>query len=257
MQDMLQVAVMTILLFVAQEALRHAGKWLLWSLFLLVPLVLTPYWVRVNEFGPFLWIKTYSVFFCVGWGALLRFTSLGRRPWARFGIPVLLAVNIFEATILDLLERGLPHQLNAAAGLMLIVTLPYGVKATRVDSASRCRDLLFGTTRGWVCGYTVWNWTFVCLNYPSLTGHHTAVLLCGLIVAAIDPRRWTQTRACVLGINLLAMATCNTTMTSWLDPPNWSNEVLAIVAAGTALTIVVGCSIHALRPLKIAGDSIR
>ena len=215
MQSLVQIVAVTMLLLLAYEVLRRAGKWISWGLFFAVPLTLTPYWFAVNDFDFFLWIKSYSVFFCIVWGTALRFTSLGERPWARTTIHLLLAGNILEAIAVDVLESGLAHTMNAIVGLILIATLPYGSDSSRIDTAGRSRDLLSGTSRTWIVGYTLWNWTFVYLNYPMLSGHHTAVLAAGLIVAAIDARQWTQARACTLGLNLLATATFYPEVTSW------------------------------------------
>lgn len=250
MQAIFQILALTIFLAIVQEGFRHVGKWVLWGLFLLMPLGLTPYWLAVNEFGLFLWIKLYSVCFCVCWGTLLRFSSLGNRTWARSTISLLLAANILEATVLDAIERGLAHDLNAVAGMLLVLTLPYGSNASRIDSAGRCRDLYCETNRSWVAGYTLWNWTFVYLNYPPLIGQHTAVLLAGLVVGAIDPRRWTQARASTLGINLFAMATFNSDVISWMDTSNWSEAGLGIHAAGIALAIAAGCGFLSIRNLS-------
>jgi hypothetical protein len=250
MHVILQVAAATILLFVAQKVLRHASKWVLWSLFLVVPLVLTPYWLRVNDFGLFVWFKIYTILFCNCWGVLLRFTSLGQRSWARFTIALLLGANILEATTLDILAGGLAHNLNAVVGVLLIATIPFGKNALRIDETKRSRDLHFGISRGWLCGYTLWNWTFVYLNYPSFIGHHTAVLLSALIVGVIAPRLWLQARACTLGLNLLIMATCNNAMVSWLDTSNWSDDGLGIVAAGIALALGMGVAIRAILVAK-------
>src|SRR3569832_2977996 len=93
---------LTFVLLLAQEALRRAPRWAVWGVFLVLPLALTPHWIRVIELGLFSWFKFYTVFFCVCWGTALRFTSLGNRAWARCTIPLLLGVNILEAVILDL-----------------------------------------------------------------------------------------------------------------------------------------------------------
>ncbi len=238
MNVLLQIIAVTVLLLLAQEALRRANQWAVWSLFLLIPLLFTAYWIQVNELGLFSWFKFYTVFFCVCWGTALRFTSLGDRAWARSTIPLLLAVNILEAVVLDLVGHSLGHAMNAAAGLLLIATMPYGKNSTRVDAANCYRDLLYGISQHWVIGYTLWNWTFVYLNYPSLTGHHTAVLAAGLIVAMKDPRRWSQTRASTLGVNLLFTATCFKGMIAWMDTSTWFNEEVAIVSAGFALVVM-------------------
>jgi hypothetical protein len=242
----LQVIGLTILLLATQAALRYAGRWLLWGVFVAVPLALTPYWVSANTFDPFVWVKIYSIFICVGWGTLVRFTCVGERPWARRAIPVLVAVNILEATAVDLMAHGLAHGVNAVAGLMLVATLPFGRDDVRVDTDGRCRDLRVPTSRGWVIGYVLWNWAFVLLNYPELAGHHAAVLAAGLIVGVVDPARWTQTRGATLGVNLMAMATCDAPMRAWLETSSWADPRLALVAASGAAVVALGCGMRAV-----------
>lgn len=242
MYVLLQIIAVTVLLLLVQEALRRATPWAVWGLFLLVPLALTPFWIRTNELGVFPWFKFYTVFFCVCWGTALRFTSLGNRDWARCTIPLLLAVNILEAVVVDLFSHGSAHALNATAGLLLIATLPYDRYAARIDSLNPCRDLLYGLSLRWVMGYTLWNLTFVYLNYPSLTGHHVAVLVAGLIVAINDPRRWLQARASTLGVNLLFTATYFDDMIAWMDTSTWFDDEVAIVAAGFGLVLIAACA---------------
>lgn len=219
MTEFLKIAALTAALIVAQELLRRSPKWILWGLFGLVPLALTPYWLTVNDYGWFLWLKCYTVFACVCWGTVVRFTRLGERRWARLSIPLLLAGNILEAVALDMTSGGLAHGLVAVVGLVLIGTIPMGHRATTVGGPYR--DLRLPLTRGWVVGYTAWNWAFVALNFPALLGHHTAVLAAALIVGLIDPQRWLQARACTLGLNLLMMATFDAETTAWLDTSGW------------------------------------
>lgn len=238
-----QIIGVTVFLLLAQEALRRARPWAVWGVFFLLPSVLTPYWIRTNDLGFFPWFKFYTVFFCVCWGTVLRFTSLGNRTWARSTIPLLLAVNILEAVVVDTLARGSAHVLTAAAGLLLIATLPFGHYATRVDSSGGCRDLRYGISRRWVVGYTLWNWAFVYLNYPSLTGHHTAVLAAGLIIAMHDPRGWLQARASTLGVNLLFTATFFHDMITWLDTSTWFNEHVGFVIAAFGLVYMIAYTI--------------
>ena len=255
MYVLLQITAVTVLLLLFQEALRRASRWAVWGLFLLVPIVLTPYWIRVNDLGPFPWFKFYTVFFGVCWGTVLRFTSLGGRAWARSTIPLLLAANILEAVILDMFGHGPAHALNAVAGLLLIATSPYGPDSTQIHSSGGCCDLHYRTSKRWVIGYTLWNWTFVYLNYPYFTGHHTAVLAAGLIVALIEPRRWSQTRASTLGVNLLFTATYFNGMIDWMDTSSWFNEQVGIALAGFGLVFMTGCSVES-RLLQIVGVSL-
>ena len=239
MQAFLQVIALTAGLYLAQELLRKAGKWVLWTLFLVVPAVLTPYWFAKNDFGLFVWVKIYSVCACVVWGAAIRFTRLPEFRLAGHGLSLLLAGNIIEATTLDFVESRFAHQINAIAGVLLVLTIPYGLGNTRVDTDGRHRDAYLQTSRAWFIGYTIWNWTFVYLNYPALTGHHTAVLLAGLIVGLIDARRWAQSRAAILGLNLLGMATINDEMINWLATTSWFDERLAIVLAVASLSYMI------------------
>jgi hypothetical protein len=46
---LLQLIALTMLLLLAQEAIRRANRWAVWGVFLVLPLILTPYWIRVNE----------------------------------------------------------------------------------------------------------------------------------------------------------------------------------------------------------------
>jgi hypothetical protein len=166
-------------------------------------------------------------------------------------------MNILEAVIVDLAGRGSGHALNAAAGSLLIMTLPFGANSTRIDSASCYRDLLYGTSRRWVIAYTFWNWAFVYLNYPALTGHHTAVLAAGWIVAMIDPCRWGQTRASTLGVSLLFTATFYNDMVAWMDTSNWFDERFGIVAGGIALVFTTSYVVQLLLPrIAQVGESV-
>jgi hypothetical protein len=239
MTEFLKIVALTAVLFAAQELLRRCGKWTLWGLFGLVPLVLTPDWLATNDYGWFAWLKCYTVFFCVCWPSAVRFTSVGDRPWARLSIPVLLAANNLEAVTLDVLGGNVAHGLVAVAGLILVGTIPMGHGAVTIH-AGRHRDLHLPLTRGWVIGYTAWNWAFVALNFPALLGHHTAVLAAALIVGLIDPRRWLQTRACTLGLNLMMMATFDAETTAWLDASAWldATAVLWVAAAALAVTLL-------------------
>ncbi|MFO0824663.1 MAG: DUF5692 family protein [Gemmataceae bacterium] len=239
-----QVIALTVVLFLLQELLRHAGKWLLWTLFVAVPLALTPYWISINDFDPFVWIKIYSVCACVLWGVALRFTRLGESPLARLGIPLLLAGNIFEATVVDMLTGGLAHGLNVATGVLLIAFTPYGREDTQIATESRCRDAHLGLTRGWVIAYTLWNWTFVYLNYSAYIGQHTAVLLSAALVAAFDVQLWAQARACTLGLILIGMATFDAALLSWMDTSDWSNAGVGLAAAGIAFAFTTGYTVQ-------------
>jgi len=225
------VIALILVYFLSQEVVRRTHLYAMLAFFGLAPLALTGYWVQVNDFDPFVWIKIYSIMFCVCWGSWLRFGLPKVSPLLLKTVPLLLAGNILEAMLVDAITHGLVHQLNALSGAILIATLPYGAKQSSIDVASKRRDLHFDIPMQWIVGYTIWNWTFVYLNYPDMAGHHTAILAVALIVALYDPQRWVQTRAATLGLNLFLMATSNAGTLAVLDTSGWIAQPIAIGAA--------------------------
>lgn len=243
MWQLLVIALMTTAYFVVQDWLGRARLPVLWTIFFLIPLALTPYWFEVNGLGLFALVKIYTIMFCVCWAGWLRFTSMGDKPWLRRSIPLLLVANILEALIVELHGQGIAHVFNALAALLLIVTVPFSVRHVHVDRTDPHQTLRYNLPITWICGYTVWNWTFVYLNYPALTGHHTAVLSAALIVAILDPQKWLQARAATLGTNLILMATSYSSTLAVSDATSWFDESLAMAAASIAFALM---TMHAL-----------
>jgi hypothetical protein len=257
MYALLAVFALTLVYLLAQELCRRLKLSCLLAIFGLLPLVLTPIWLQSRELDWFLWIKIYSVMFCICWGSCLRFTSLANSIRLRPTIPLLLAANILEATIVDALNAEWTHRLNAVTGVMLIASLPYTSDRTRIETASNLNDLRFDASMPWIVGYTIWNWTFVYLNYASFTGHHTAILAAALLVAIIDRHRWVQARACTLGLSLIPTATNYSGMRSLLNTTNWFDENLALFVGLSALLWMIasvrinlamtGCQLNFIR----------
>jgi Family of unknown function (DUF5692) len=217
-----------------QELVRRSHVIWTWGLFAVVPIALSGYWIQINNFDPFLWIKIYTMMFCICWASWMR--SKERKPWLQSTISLLLIVNVLEATIVDFWSNGLAHALNAATGAILIFTLPReSRRATGHRQPGYC-DLHVNMPRHWIIGYTLWNWTFVYLNYPQWSGHHLALLLAALVIGLIEPKRWIQARACTLGINLLLTATWYEQTLSIFDSKGWYAPQLAIASALVGLT---------------------
>jgi hypothetical protein len=237
---------MTMAYFVVQEWLGRARLPVLWTIFFGVPLTLASYWFEKNCLGLFALVKIYTIMFCVCWAGWLRFTAMGDKPWLRRSIPLLLVANILEALIVDLQGYGVAHKFNALAAMLLIATTPLAAWYVHVDRADRHQTLLYNLPFTWICGYTAWNWTFVYLNYPALTGHHTAILSAALIVAIIDSRKWVQARAATLGTNLILMATSYSGTLTVSDATSWFDESIALVAASMSLAWMI---VHALPKL--------
>jgi hypothetical protein len=243
MGALLIVLVLTAILFGLQWFVSNTGLWVAAVVYFVLPAALTAYWLRVNDFGPFPWIKVYTVLFCACYGSVFRFTALGQRRSARSAIIVLLGLNILEAATLGLIEGGFANVLNACAALVLIAALPRSADAVQVVGPGR--DLHLDVSRLWVVGYTVWNWAFVYLNYPQYTGHHVAVLGAALLVGGINPKRWVQARAYTLGGYFIALTTFGPFLGGLLETSNWTTPRPGLGAAVLALVLAAGCLLQA------------
>lgn len=238
MWAILAVPALTAILLALHWFARNAGPWAVAALYMVLPATLTWYWLRVNDYGFFPWIKIYTVLFCACYGSVLRYSSLGERRSARRAITVLLGLNILEAATLSVIEGGFANLLNAAAALVLIAALPWRGDAVQVAETER-RDLLLNIPRLWIVGYTVWNFAFVVVNYPQFTGHHIAVLGAALLIGLIDPKKWVQARAYTLGVYFIAVLTFRSSLHDRLDTSDWIDPRAGLAAAVLALLLSI------------------
>ncbi len=240
MQLILPILGLGLILLLTQEGLRRAGKWVTWIAILGLPLALTPYWITYNEFGTFEWGKLYTILITACWLTALRFTKLYHRPWARLGLTALFGLNIFEAVVVDLAAGQLASSLNAAAGLFLIVTLPRSPHA--ISRHGKFADLNYdGVSYTWIIAFTLWNLTFLYINYPVIFGHHIAVLGVPVIISLFKRQRWLQVRINLLALDLLMLATFASFLIPPLDTARWYAPKLAIFAAGATLALSLLC----------------
>lgn len=196
----------TLLLFVGlviTEEIFHRYPRFSLAFFSIVSVVLFSCWVLlVGAADWFPWAKVLSIASGIIVLSLLRTTKLGSNAklvaWTTYAF---LAVNILEATVRDTVVGNLANYLNAAAGFLLIVTLEK-IRTVHVDTKNKHRDLYWsGMTLPWIVGYTLWNWTFVYLNFGFTSSMaHVAVLGSALIVVLRDKERWLQARAFTLGM---------------------------------------------------------
>ncbi len=244
--------------WILQEGVRRLRLDSLWLAFGLAPILLTPYWLHENCFDTFVWLKIYSVLFCICWAGWLRFTASGQNKWCRRSVTWLLAANILEATVVDLAGNAMANWLNGLAGLLLLVSIPYREDLVRIDQSNTLRDLQFDLGLPWIIGYTLWNWTFVYINYPAFSGHHTAILAAALIAGAINPRIWLQARAATLGSNLVLFATSYSGTLELHDASQWQNMFVGNAIAACALLWISGILVisqvrlRSPRPLEIS-----
>ncbi|MFA4887574.1 MAG: DUF5692 family protein [Candidatus Nanoarchaeia archaeon] len=198
--------VYTVLLFaglVIAEELFHRYPRFSLVFFSVASVVLFPCWVLlIGVEDWFAWVKVLSIASGIIILLLLRTTKLGSNAkliqWTTYSF---LAINILEATVRDAVVGNIANYLNAAAGLLLIATLEE-IRTIHVDQTGKHRDLHWnGMTLPWIVGYTLWNWTFVYLNFGFQSSVvHMAVLGSALIVVFRGKERWLQARAFTLGM---------------------------------------------------------
>jgi len=252
------IAGLTVIYWVFQECGRRCKLKALWLVFGFIPAVLAPIWAWANDVDGFWWLKMFSVFAGICWAGWLRFTHAGRIAMFRSVVPWILVINVGEAMLVDLLHTGIEHQMNALAAIMLMLSIPKSEARVRVEDASGLNDLQFDLPRSWIVGYTLWNWSFVNLNYPAYAGHHLAILFAALIVGWFNPKIWLQARAATLGLQLLCYASNPNALLSIHDASRWSNGYVVLLAAAVAcLWILIArwikCSIFSPESAYLAG----
>ena len=188
-----------IILLVTEEFFRRYPKLTL-VLFVVIPILLVPYWRLGGVVGWFPWVKGVSIMAGVVLIVLFRITKLGTAKFGRWSIYLFLVINILEAVLKDVMAGSVANYLNAAAGILIIMTLNR-VNTIHIDTNGRYKDLHWGDmSLAWIIGYTLWNWVFIYLHYTPNSIHHLAILSSALVIAFVDKDRWLQTRAITLGM---------------------------------------------------------
>lgn len=258
MYALIGIASLTLIYWALSECLRRCKLQALLIVFGAVPLLLAPIWAWTTGQDLFLWFKLSSVFGGICCAGCLRFTHAGRFAELRKIVPWILIINVGEAMLVDLLQTGIAHKLNAAAAVMLMLSIPFSRAAVRVEECSVHRDLQFDLPRTWIAGYTLWNWSFVLVNYPAHAGHHMAILLAAFLVGCINPRIWLQARAATLGVTLLVYATNPNALLAILDTSHWSSSYAYFLAPAVAcLWVICFVRTHGARNKTTQGTSVR
>jgi hypothetical protein len=252
---------LAIFLFVLQEWLRRKGKGIAWGLYLALPVLLTPTWVQgestalCRQFDNpvyFCWLKLYSVSIAASWFTWLRFTPYKDRKWMQYVSMLILPVNMLEAIVQDLFAGQLHQYLNAAAGILLVVSLPFSRQAFQLTIRGDCHDLDWeGTSRLWIAGYSIWNWVFIYYTFPVIAGQHLAVLGAAFAVGMIEPRRWLQARTYSLAVALFLLFTFPSFLVSRMGTVEWSN------VGGTFLGVSISLGFAVFITVRLAYSRIQ
>jgi len=212
----------------------RATKWGGLTLFLVVPLVLTFFlWPTTaapgNEYGTgtwFNWVKTYSCLAgCLGFMAIRYIPALQKNRWALAFPPLILAVNILEASIRDfqcysygLFEGGYVDHLwvmsgpwnlmNGLAGLLNILLI-CGWSGIFI-SRDRTRDMIWpDMTWRYILAYDLWNfaYTYNCISDHSIYCGLALLLSCSISTFFIKRGCWLQDRAHTLALWIMFVMT--------------------------------------------------
>lgn len=227
-----------IFLLIAQEIIRRHTL-IGWVTFLVLPVVLLHMWLLTHgeDFNWFIWAKVYSV--CLGCCVILlyRFSNIGQQSGIiTYVLWAILALNIIEAVGQDIEGMSLPHLLNAAAGVLVMVTIPRP-QYLYVDTKSQFRDMKWDMPITWILGYTFWNWLFIYLNWPDAAFRHIAVLGAPLFIAFFYNReRWMQTRAFTLAIFVIIKFTYDPLLHHYMDIPHSYNADATLYFSFVSIT---------------------
>jgi hypothetical protein len=237
-----KLILLTIFFTACYAIFRRGGFWLGIVIFCILPIMLTPWWIKTNpQIGIFPWVKLYSVLLSLTWATLARFTKLGHKTWWRQGVACLLIINIFEAIVQDAANSHLAHWLVVVSGILLVVTLPSFSRSIQIDMQSSHLDIIYnGMNRKWIIEYTIWNAAFVFLNFPEVVGHQLAVLLAAALIGLKNPDLWLQARGYTLGASLLLLVSFPQFMISFTNTEHWSNQYREYLVSATCLIIMLG-----------------
>ena len=206
----ISMVIYTILLMLFTEFMRRHYRTSMW--FWVVSLATIPFWImNIPADDWFRWAKNLSVILPLIYAGIGRiaavqqkdtpFWRLMRQRWVRWVLYGIVFCNIAEATLRDV-EMG--NYMNALAGFILCVTMPFGDKYWKYDTA-HYGEIIAYTVPMWNFLYTTWN---ACFVYAE--GHAFFASTCCILAAAElypiikrQPELYITGRIYTLGIHLL------------------------------------------------------
>lgn len=196
----LSILLLFVGLIVTQEIFYRFPRFSL-AFFSIGSAILFPCWVLLIGVDDwFAWLKVLTIALGIILLSLFRTTRWGSPGLVRLATYGFLVVNIVEAVVKDFTTGTFANYVNVLAGLLLVVTLDR-MDTIHIRKTSKEKDLRWGSiTMAWIIGYTLWNWTFVYLNFGLQSALvHVAVLGSAFAVALFDKDRWLQARLFTLG----------------------------------------------------------
>ena len=223
-------------LLLVQEVFRRFPKFAL-GLFLILPIILTPYWAGNGIKDWFLWAKVFSIAAFAILFLILKIKNIEENKLVKILLYLFLVFNMLEAVIKDVSGSSPEHYLNAIAGILLIITL------RNIDSITvtkdKFRDVVWNRMPlMWIIGYTIWNWVFVYLNLVHFSALHIPVLGVPLVIAFFSKGRWLQVRVLTLStFTILFYSLPYKFYPQFFS--NWENKAFSYWLAEASLVFVI------------------
>lgn len=232
----IQLVILFFVLLVLNEIFRRS-KVFSYITFTVLLVAISFTWIGKPHMDWFRWVKVYSASTGVLIFTSIRHTKLKYNRIAYWFVYGILAVNIAEAVIKDLLIFKPSSILNAIAGILIIVTMK-SVKKIKVDE-NKEKDLLWNLGWGWIIAYTAWNILVVMGNDAVIASRHVVLLLVPIIVNYFKPGTWLQARANTLAILFIYVLTFPNFVAKF-STPSWDNEIVKLVMGIISITIAIG-----------------
>lgn len=237
------ITLLTILSLFSNEMIRRFS-WIAWTVFLVVPAFFTYWWINSAHEPIFYWFKVYSVLLGGCWLLAVRFTPLKEYRWPFILGYCMFVINVMEAVVQDVSAGQWFNFLNAVAGLLLLIS-QVRYEGMRVNLNSPYHDFEWNLTLLWIIGYTIWNWTFVYLNFPDQLGRVSAILLAALLIGIIKPKLWFQTRVFTLGVSVIILFSYKPLFT-YVDTTILYHHNIGIICAMLSFMYMAVYTIYAL-----------
>ena len=198
----------------------NRSKWGGWIVIVgLGALVTSSTIVLESDLHIFTWIKLYTLAFSALWVHLLRFHEACGKRVMFTGMWFILALNIIEAGVMDLVVG---HYANGLCALVLVASLT-SYRAMNVEGIDR--HLSWPIPISWIVAYTLWNFTFVSGKYGWHLTDHLIVLGIPLGYLALRPSMWMQARGYSLTIYVFVLITWVQAFQGYWPPNILSDEV--------------------------------
>jgi len=243
-------------ILIGLNELARASKWGSIAMFIIIPMLLTPLWLKMDSeiTSWFTWVKVYSALAGSLIYMVIRYTGYHKKhKWYILLVPAILAMNIIEAAIREL-QVGLSgfngmvdgmyyisggwNYVNAAAGVLSMLLICGWVKIH--GTTGKKKDMVWpDMTIMYIVAYAVWNISYVYSCAPGNALYSGLALNIAPIIPAIFWAKgtWMQNRAHTLSFWMMwvmtfpyffATGSTFNVSVSYNPAANWTLAIIAL-----------------------------